>query len=1142
MTRSKTLIHFTIKEKTDTNSYKIFIQGSSFSTQTSKAYKTLLEFLTRNNKFVKDHKKTTSQFNLTSDYIETDAAGVKFLLDEGAQIGAVSSSHVQFKAPNDHESELNDKLEKIREKLGIRIWLKQKNDDRHKSEYCCKVEGKIYSCDNLEKLLSFLSGDYLIQRNKRIISYSYDPAKSFGIFEVLQDIISSSKSAIHWTKTNQFPYRTYKKKFEPIIENQSHLPIVIDGADDTANALNSSGLPQQALYLAQALAIFPFFLRGVHLGYEGLGEEAQEIHDQFNQSRSRKFELANKIENYRKELCKLCDINYSETNDDTPEEFINKISVKFSTKDLTAQNQIIALYQQYLQEVEEEFAAPKLVDVMAAYCGWVAMISMMSSVAAYEFQALANIGGGIANITKTINNDKLPLISQIGSNLGLAGQCLMVLYASHKTVNEFKDWQEVEAELQEFSEAKNVSDLAKNMATKLLAAKRNNHAIQTFGNATLAAGQTMMAASGPLIFASAPLLFGGLAATLIGVATNSGSELLYRAYQNYERDIDDLENKIIRSAPEFEEHDFQNIEKALSRHAEEQILKIEILGHLRAVKFVLYQKYNDSHSGIFAELANLAGARLANIFANLPIDSVNLIKDNPEITAHPQNEDDLSIFDTSIEDVEAAYQKYKSLEEHSPEATHEERIKIIQENFISLKKANCGPAKTINQLCERIIDSGGPGSLYLQKKLLSLIANNKGSKAGHDNSNIEDDSAEIRENGEKIIVAKLDLTQFNPDELKQFLSKKRKAKNFTFTSKEAIIAHTNKKDLVVAQTDHLGSFGLIADLSNAAKDFIDSSNVFSKTSEVLNDPIPPSCVANNFEEEQEENAYSPIPPLSFRNISQRSHESDDESEEEKSSESGFAAFSKVLPKNDASEKEPLLSQHRINTQKTERITPTSKTTSKNIPCISAGRDVASGYTEGKNNYQKLPSHTSQSCNLPKDSEQASEEKHSFESLIKNFAKISEVKISKDPTERTQQISKQKEVITKITKKTVPFILLSKTHDKKNKKTVYLYADPYSKKSDPDFLDKQITYILDNNTGKIEVVYGIKAKALFIEQPTQTKNAAITQLDSGIIKKFGDKTQSIFSNFTKQEPSKNPNNREFCQLSRSNIKSRNYANL
>lgn len=160
------------------------------------------------------------------------------------------------------------------------------------------------------------------------------------------------------------------------------------------------------------------------------------------------------------------------------------------------------------------------------------------------------------------------------------------------------------------------------MATKLLKAERNNHAIQTFGNATLATGQLMMATSS--FTGQAPLLFAGLAATLTSVAVNSGSELIYRAYQNAERNLDELEEKIITEVPQFSAAEFRNLNKTISDHAAKRIIKFELLGHLHAPQFVLYQKYSSENSGFFAYTVNAAGKRMANMLGNLPTKSIAL--------------------------------------------------------------------------------------------------------------------------------------------------------------------------------------------------------------------------------------------------------------------------------------------------------------------------------------------------------------------------------------------------------------------------------------------------------------------------------------------------------------------------------------
>src|SRR5690606_27581119 len=246
----------------------------------------------------------------------------------------------------------------------------------------------------------------------------------------------------------------------------------------------------------------------------------------------------------------------------------------------------------------------------------------------YEAQAVINIFGGINKIT----TGKASLFSTIGNSFGVAGQSLMSIYACYKMVEEGKKWKETEAELQKLLANKNINDLAKGITKELLAAKRNNHQIQTFGNAALSVGQAMMTVGGPIGLGLNPLLYTGLAATLGGVAANAISDLKYQGSYKINENIDALEKEIITKLPKFSEEDFKDINKALAKCANQRILELEILGHLRAPQFVLYQKYSEKHKddvGILSKaIGFLGGSRIAKWFNRPPDGSIKLVENN----------------------------------------------------------------------------------------------------------------------------------------------------------------------------------------------------------------------------------------------------------------------------------------------------------------------------------------------------------------------------------------------------------------------------------------------------------------------------------------------------------------------------------
>ncbi len=782
-----------------------------------KTHEKIIKFLLKRGLFVKDHR------NLTNHFLELDYRGYEALRKDGLveiplslQVPseltqALISERVQ------QENSLEEHLRTKNYDLDLRIWEKE---ERGTKTYFCEVEGEVYSCKDSEGLISFLKGEFLVESSKPITSFSINPLTVFGSFGVAADALSSDKSVVRYN----FRQKKRKKQFHPIIENVHHFRIVIDGADDTANALNNTGLPQQTIALIQGLLIFPLFLKGVHLGYEGLGEEAKETSDEFQESHLKRAEIEVKLEQFKRDLCDICAIDYDSVKTYSPQKFLKIVAGKLAQiDDLVVKNRIAKIALQYQQEVEIEFDAPEIKDVLAAHCGWLAMTAMMTSVAVYEAQAVINIFGGINKLTIGANGTEGTLFSTIGNSFGFAGQSLMTIYAFHKMIDERKEWREAEAELQKFRGAKDVSDLARQITDELLAAKRDNHRLQTFGNAALSAGQAMMAVGGPIGLGLNPLLFAGLAATLGGVAVNSVAELKYQSSYQISEDIDELEKSIIIRPPQFSKEDFKNIGAALSRHAKERILQLEILGHLRAPQFVLYQNFlkeNEDESGVLGKAVGfLGGDRIAKWLNKPPAASTNLVKDNPLIKAHPGNKNDLDIFTVEEDDLATALARYQELT--SGGRSHHKAIEALQAEFITTKSevATARPAETVKELCASIIKKDGAAGSYLTKKLMRAVANGDLAYGG----SLEDDVPEVRKNGKKIIVARLDLDKFDEAQLEQFLSQKRTQKHtFSSRAKKSPLEKAHDKEIFVVKSDHLRPFAEIAKVSSVATDFLDS--------------------------------------------------------------------------------------------------------------------------------------------------------------------------------------------------------------------------------------------------------------------------------------------------------------------------------
>jgi len=262
-----------------------------FSNQ--KTHDKLIEILVQNNLFVKDKRKLIDYAKSGNFCLEVDYRGLKKIVEDTS---IAKPQDFSFKKESlDEEVKNEEDLQKgLKQKnytSEIRIW--QKNDSGQ-INYFCEVEDDIYSCGDLDNLISLINGEILVESDKPIIDLSPNPLKAFGVFKVAQRALGTDKSIIRYDLK-----KGPKKQFQPIVEKIRHQKIIIDGADDTANALNNTGLPQQTISLLQGLLIFPAFLKGVHLGYEGLGEEAKETYEEYQERFVKIQQLKVKLEEFK---------------------------------------------------------------------------------------------------------------------------------------------------------------------------------------------------------------------------------------------------------------------------------------------------------------------------------------------------------------------------------------------------------------------------------------------------------------------------------------------------------------------------------------------------------------------------------------------------------------------------------------------------------------------------------------------------------------------------------------------------------------------------------------------------------------------------------------------------------------------------
>jgi hypothetical protein len=121
-------------------------------------------------------------------------------------------------------------------------------------------------------------------------------------------------------------------------------------------------------------------------------------------------------------------------------------------------------------------------------------------------------------------------------------------------------------------------------------------------------------------------------------------------------------------------------------------------------------------------------------------------------------------------------------------------------------------------------------------------------------------------------------------------------------------------------------------------------------------------------------------------------------------------------------------------------------------------------------------------------------------------------IATEPEKRLSQIQEQNDIIDKITKKSKKFILKSKEEKPQTNETIFVYLDPRHQ----DSKDHEVILKRNNLTKKINVVCGLKVKALVIERAKEETNGFIARIKDGTVEKYGDHEKTIFQSFLKKE--------------------------
>lgn len=795
-----------------------------------------------------------------SRFLEIDAKGLEVLRKSAFKVSIEkkidqSGIAAEVEEYRKQEEEIASKLKEEEYDLGLRIWQKEIQGKTH---HFTKIGEDNYSSEDLSGLISFLKGKYLIESDKDRTIFSPNPLTAFGAVDAAWHAAGGNKSIFRYNWKQRDGLKVPRKKqVQPIIEDVEHFKIVIDGADDTASALNNTGLPQQTIALLQGLLIFPVFLKGVHLGYSGMRDDAKEAVEEYEKSNYKKAKIDFELKEFRKKICEICDINFFD-EEENPSILLHKVALELvkirKNPNLSDEakaekiDQIIEISDEYQRKLEEDPEITEIQDVLAAYTGWAAMTSMMTSIAAYELQAVMNIFGGVENVsTKPMGKSSplfgkeslppsdisqrvkdLPALSQVASYFGFAGQLMMSAYALHKAYEEGKEWAAVEEDLKQFAQAENVSDLARKISTKILKGKRDKHRTQTFGNIALSIGQAGMAAGGGIG------TFAGLGLTLGGVAANSFSELRFQSSFEVNEDYDEFEIAMLNKPPKFTLEELKDIPAAVDKYIKEHIFKLEILGHLRAPQMVLYQEYlaqRQNERGFIGKMVGIAGGdAIARWINSPPQDSVKLV-DRDGINRALMGGDDLDVFAVEQSDLDDAVKKAQEL--LSKGMTHEAMVAALQKEFMEekLKQQSRKPAKSTLEICKEVLEKDKSAADYLKKKILRAISNGDlHYKAGE----IPDSVPNIKKNGKQdISLVSLDIDKIDEAELIEFLTARREQKHtITSLKKRSALEEGYNQQYHDVKSAHLRPFSEIVKEVRNSENFVENFAVNNSTKTV----------------------------------------------------------------------------------------------------------------------------------------------------------------------------------------------------------------------------------------------------------------------------------------------------------------------
>jgi Skp family chaperone for outer membrane proteins len=199
-------------------------------------------------------------------------------LQDGKQIQTTLSgvSQISGVLPSEKQTELLQIEKKIHQKFhdayGLDAFVRVDAEKEYKWAARGEKLSNTYYFRNLEESEAALQKGYL--------KSTYEPSN-------LTRWQFPNTKPQHWELPN-----TMKQVIEPPEKSPT---IIIDGGDELAMALSSSGIPDLVAYGIQATLLYPFFLTLLRIGYEGGSSEEKEHKELLDENLDAKKELRQKL-------------------------------------------------------------------------------------------------------------------------------------------------------------------------------------------------------------------------------------------------------------------------------------------------------------------------------------------------------------------------------------------------------------------------------------------------------------------------------------------------------------------------------------------------------------------------------------------------------------------------------------------------------------------------------------------------------------------------------------------------------------------------------------------------------------------------------------------------------------------------------